>query len=260
MAQVFEKPVQLPEDVVKWINVCADKLGYVIEEKFFSLGGLKESITSVALLYGGKDLMGTNDEKAKYNDLIKLRDEIKKLIGHMQVESYYSNLIGIQFIVCNTGTQYDEDIDIELHISKDTIMLHRELDVPSEPLDSDDWCFEDIFEIQACKDFIAYESTSQKFKPYVSTTNPLPLLTNIDYEEGFRETLDEIFDYVIYEDEDNVIVKVHMDYLKQHNCAAFPTWIFFKNAEEYPNIEYRITSKNKAEIVHKVIKVEVMNV
>lgn len=87
-----------------------------------------------------------------------------------------------------------------------------------------------------------------------------PLFTNIDYEEGFRETLDEIFDYVIYEDEDNVIIKVHMDYLKQHNCAAFPTWIFFRNAEEYPNIEYRITSKNKAEIVHKVIKVEAVNV
>ena len=258
--QIFEKPVQLPEDVVKWINVCADKLGYMTEEKFFSLGGLRESITSAALLYGGRDFIGTSDEKAKYNELIKLNDEIKKLIGHMQVEKYYSNLIGIQFIVCNTGTQYDEDIDIELHISKDTVMLHSELDVPSEPLDSDDWCFEDIFEIQACKDFIAYESTSQKFEPHVSTTNPLPLFTNIDYEEGYRETLDEIFDYVIFEDEDNVIIKVHMDYLKQHNCAAFPTWIFFRDAEEYPNIEYRITSKNNAEIVHKVMAVEKMNI
>lgn len=200
----------------------------MIEEKFFSLGGLKESITSVALLYGRKDLIGTNDEKAKYSDLIRLRDEIKKLIGHMQVESYYSNLIGIRFVVYNIDAQYDEDIDIELRISKDTIMLHSELDVPSEPLDSDDWCFEDIFEIQACKDFIAYESTSQKFEPHVLTNNPLPLFTNIDYEEGYRETLDEIFDYVIYEDEDNVIIKVHMYYLKQHNCAAFPTWIFLE--------------------------------
>ena len=252
--------MKLPKDVIKWINVCADKLGYKIEEKFFSLGGLKESITSVALLYGGKDLIGTSDEKAKYSDLIKLKNEIKKLIGHMQVESYYSNLIGIQFIVCNTGTQYDEDIDIELHISKDVIMLHSELNVPSEPLDSDDWCFQDIFEIHACKHFIDYASTFQKLQSYVSANNQLPLFTNIDYEEGYRETLDEIFDYTIYEDGDKVIIKVHMDYLKQHNCAAFPTWIFFRNAEEYPNIEYSITSKNKAEIVHKVIKVEAMNV
>lgn len=260
VAQIFERPAQLPEGVIKWINVGADKLGYKTDEKFFSLGGLKESITSVALLYGGKDLVGTSDEKAKYNDLIKLSDEIKKLIGHMQVEGYYSNLIGIQFIVCNTGTQYDEDIDIELHISKDAIMLHSELDVPSESIDSDDWCFEDIFEIHACKHFIDYASTSKKFHSYVPASNPLPLFTNIDYAEEYRETLDEIFDYTIYEDGGNVIIKVHMDYLKQHNCAAFPTWIFLRNAEEYPDIEYRITSKNKAEIVHKVIRVEAMNI
>lgn len=259
VAQILEKPAKLPEDVIKWVNVCADKLGYKTEENFFSLGGLKESIMSAMSLYGGKNLIGTSDEKAKYNDLIKLRDEIKKLIGHMQVESYYSNLMGIQFIVCNTRTQYDEDIDIELHISKDVIMLHSELDVPSEPLDSDDWCFEDIFEIHACKHFIDYASTSQKLQPYVSASNQLPLFTNIDYEERYRETLDEIFDYTIYEDGADVIIKVHMDYLKQHNCAAFPTWIFLRNADGYPNIEYKISSKNRPEIINNVMKIEIMN-
>lgn len=259
-AQMLEKQVELPKDVIEWIEICANKLGYEIEKNFFALGGLKESIISVSLLYGGKDLIGTDDEKSKYNDLIELRDEIKKLIGHMQVENYYSNLVGIQFIVCNNGTQYDEDIDIEVYVPKEIIMLHNELDVPSEALDCHDWCFEDIFEIPACKDFINYVSTLEKSQPYISSNNQLPLFTSVDYEEEYRDILDEIFDYTVYEDDDNVIIKVHMDYLKQHNNAAFPTWIFLRNVDKYPNIEYKISSKNRPEVINGVMKVEIKDV
>ncbi len=72
--------------------------------------------------------------------------------------------------------------------------------------------------------------------------------------------MDEIFDYTVYEDGDNVIIKVHMDYLKQHNNAAFPTWIFLKNVNKYPSIEYRISSKNRPEVINGVMKVEIMDV
>ncbi|MCM1236263.1 MAG: hypothetical protein NC489_39790 [Ruminococcus flavefaciens] len=139
-------------------------------------------------------------------------------------------------------------------------MLHSELDVPSEPLECDDWCFEDIFEIPACKDFINYVSTLERTQPYIPPNNQLPLFTSVDYKEGYRETLNEIFDYTVYEDGDNVIIKVHMDYLKQHNNAAFPTWIFLRNVDNYPNIEYKISSKNRAEVINGVMKVEIINV
>ncbi len=82
--QMLEKKVELPKDVIEWIKICADKLGYELEKNFFGLGGLKESIASVSLLYGGKDLIGSDDEKSKYNDLIELRDEIKMVLWRLK--------------------------------------------------------------------------------------------------------------------------------------------------------------------------------
>ena len=71
-----------------------------------------------------------------------------------------------------------------------------------------------------------------------------------------KNTLDEIFDYTIFEDGERLIIKVHMDYLKQHNNAAFPTWIFLREAEEYPDIEYSIISKNRPDVVKGTLKIE----
>ena len=163
--------------------------------------------------------------------------------------------MGIQFVICNEGTQYDEDIDIALHIPKRLVLLHYDLKVPDKPLDLGDLSFEDIFEIKESKDFISYSSTLKK-PVYIPQNTHFSPFSNISYEEGYRETLDEIFDYTFFEDGEMLIVKVHMDYLKQHNNAAFPTWIFLKEAEEYPDIEYSIISKNRPDIVTGTLKIE----
>lgn len=249
------KKVEISEATIAWIDALADRLGYDTSGEFYQLGGLRESILSSAILYGGKDLKGTEDEKKKYNDLIELREEIEKLVGYTQAEEYYSNLIGIQFIVCNEGTLYDEDIDIELHIPRRLVLLHYELQVPDKPLDLGDLTFEDIFEIKESKDFIGYSATLKKSVYIPQNAHVLPF-SNTSYEEGYRDTLDEIFDYTIFEDGERLIIKVHMDYLKQHNNAAFPTWIFLREAEEYPDIEYSIISKNRPDVVKGTLKIE----
>lgn len=256
--QLLEKKVELPENVIAWIDAAAEKFGYDTKGDFYNLGELRESALASSMLLGGRDLKGTDDEIAKYNDLLKLKEEIKKLVGHKQVENYYSNLIGIQFVICNNGTQYDEDIDIELHIPKKLVLLHNDLNVPDKPLDLGDFCFADIFEIQESKDFVSYTSTLKK-QAYIPQNTPFSPFSNTSYEDGYRETLDEIFDYTVFEDGDMLIIKVHMDYLKQHNNAAFPTWIFFNDAKEYPDIEYSIISKNRPDIMRGMLKIETSN-
>ncbi len=252
--QPFGKIVELSDETKGWIDMMAEQMKIKLDSDFYNLGNLKENVLTSAILYGGRELIGSDDEKKKYNELIELRDQIKRFLGHIQIEKCYSDLIGVQFVVCNVGTNFDEDIDIELHIKRDDIILHTDLKVPTQKVDDDDWCFEDIFTIPECKEFNSYSSTIKDFSPYVPDTPTFPFYDTKDYEEGYRVTLNEIFDYTVFEDGDEIIIKLHMDYLKQHTYAAFPTWIFFRKANEYENIKYTITSKNKPDVVQGTMK------
>lgn len=254
--QPFGKIVELSDETKGWIDMMAEHMKIKLDDNFYNLGNLKENVLTSSVLYGGRALIGSDDEKKKYNELIELRNQIKRFLGHIQIEKCYFDLIGVQFVVCNVGTYFDEDIDIELHINRDEIILHTDLEVPTQNVDDDDWCFEDIFTIPKCKDFNSYSSTIKGFNSYAPDAPTFPFYDTKDYEEGYRETLDEIFAYTVFEDGDEIIIKLHMDYLKQHTCAAFPTWIFFRKANEYGNIKYTISSKNRTEIVQKSLKME----
>lgn len=74
-------------------------------------------------------------------------------------------------------------------------------------------------------------------------------LQSVDYEEKYRETLTEIFDYKYYEDGEFQIIKCNFDYIKQHQRVAFPTWLFLKQTDSEIKISYEITSKNVADAI-----------
>ena len=70
--------------------------------------------------------------------------------------------------------------------------------------------------------------------------------------------LNDVYDYNVYEHGTDIILKVHFDYLKQHQTAAFPTWIFLENADDDLVIQYKITSKRNKEITELEIIIRAM--
>jgi len=168
------------------------------------------------------------------------------------MEEYYSPLKGIQLVLCNEGTNYDQDIEVVLRLPRHNAVLSSELKVPNHEVDGkEDWCFEDIFEISATKDFISYEESKQKiaFGSVHSYTPMLPF-QSVDYEEEYRETISDIFEYKYFDDGEYQIIKCHFDYIKQHQQIAFPTWLFLKNFEDSEiKITYEITSQNVADVL-----------
>lgn len=245
----MNKEAEIKNSTKELITKCAEGLGVEISDSFFDLGDLREN-TSLSII-GGDSLSGTDSEIEKYNSILELRDLFYKFYGHIEMEKYYSPLIGVQFVLCNDGTNYDEDIEVVLRLPKYNAVLPAELKVPDHEVDgNEDWCFEDIFEISATKDFIAYEESKQKkvFEPVRNFTPVLPFQT-IDYEEEYREKISDIFEYKYFEDGEYQIIKCNFDYIKQHQRVAFPTWIFLKNIDESEiRITYEITSKNSADI------------
>lgn len=246
----MNKEAEIKDSTKNIISKCAEGLGIEISDNFFELGNLREN-TSLSIL-GGKSLSGSDSEIEKYNSIIELRDLFYKLSGHLEMEEYYSSLTGVQLMLCNDGTTYDEDVEVVLRLPRYNTILPSEIKVPDHEVDGkEDWCFEDIFEISATKDFISHEESKQK-KAFTSVRSYTPMMPfqDIDYEEQYREIILDIFDYKYFEDGEYQIIKCHFDYIKQHQRIAFPTWLFLKNIEDSEiKITYEITSKNVADVL-----------
>ena len=252
----MRKKIEIESRTIGTIEAIAEWLGIRLPGDFFDIGNLTESPELSNLPISGRIINGTVEEKTKYNFIISLERLIYKTLDHMQMEKYYKDLYGVVFVLCNDGSKYDEDIDIEIVMPMDRFMDIEELPVPTEEVNlGDDWCFEDIFEIPATKDFRCYSDTRKTLintpSHYISG---IPFMTR-DYEEEYREALRDIFEYQVYSDGNDIIIKVHFDYIKQHQAAAFPTWIFVKDPKEKLLINYSITTKNNKDVIERELSV-----
>ncbi len=245
------KKVELEKSTTDLIKFVAEKLEIKLLDTFFDIGNLTESSMFSNISFVGSSLDGTKEEKAKYKAIISLEKLIYKTQNHITIEQCYSNLYGIEFVLCNDGTKFDEDIDVNILIPTDRYIGIDELSVPSDEVYlGDDWSFDDIFEISATKDFISFSETKKSAVGLNSSRfTPVSPFASRDYEEEYRETLRNIYEYQVYPDGEYTIVKLHFDYIKQHQCAAFPTWIFINKPEEGLKIKYSLTTKNNKSVI-----------
>lgn len=247
----FLSPVKIDDRIRNTIERYADAVGITIAPDFFELGGLlKDSLTSNVLT--GNNYEGSTTEIQKNAAIVNLYNLILNLFSYIEIERLYSPLSGVQLVLCNDGKTYAEDIDIKLKVLKSAVLLPSELPVPNIQLNlSGEYDFEDIFEIKATKDFISYiDSKSLTISPVRN------FYSNIDFSIAYRETIENLFEYKIYDDGDYTVFNCKFDYIKQHQKVAFPTWIFLKMLDTDINISYTIISKSFEDIISGEICVQ----
>ena len=223
-----------------------------LSEDFFELGNLRYSITPQIM--GGNSLNGTPEEKAKYYLLSDTVDNLHDCLHWSKVENSLSGLFCIKLALTNTGTTYDEDVEISLTIPNE---YYVEL--------SDVFQFDNsvmgyllneceisaLFGIKSTADYSDYESSSKTHPPVIHSPN-LPFInTEPDYNDDFFEEINDTFYYDVFEQGNDKVIKIKFDYIKQHTSTSFPSIIFVK--EGLKSITYSISSKHNPEIVEGII-------
>lgn len=224
-----------------------------IADDFFEFGNLNEKkIITIPVSY---ELVGSDEEKEKYALVEKLADEINELSKWEKVEQCFSNLYCLELALSNEGTDFDEDIEITLEISKDIFVLPESL----VKLDNDtmgymlnDCDIYNLFGINSTPDYLNYFS-SQKNHIYPTRTSTIAGVGYApNYKSDFFDEYNDTFLYDLYEQDENIVLKVNFEYIKQHTTIAFPSVLFVK--EGIGIIKYTIKSKNNPEIVEGVIE------
>lgn len=255
----FNKPIVFEADTKETIEKIAESLDITLEADFFELGNLSKNETAaLASVMGHSEqaLIGTSEEKKKYNLVLHLESLFSTYIGISSFFNSFKDLFSIMLCLENNGGSYDEDIDIILGFPANILITPDEFpckDSHQKKFLLDECDIEELFGIGATVKYMDYASSSKKL---VHSRYSDPLYGR-DINEDFQEELEDTFYYDFYPNGRQMYLKLHIDYIKQHTAVAFPSVLLLKAPVE--TIEYEITSKHNSEVIRSVLKIEKVN-
>lgn len=234
------------------IEIYADTREIYLNDDFFDFGNLRKSIIPSSL--GGSGFEGSSEEKEKYRLLLKSIELINDCMLWSKVENTLSELFCIELALTNSGTTYDEDVEIMLSIPNENYVELAEVfqfdnSVMGYLLNKCE--ISDLFGIKSTAEYSDYESSSKTHPPIIHSPN-LPFINSEpDYNDDFFAEINDTFYYDVFDQGNDKIIKIKFDYIKQHTSTSFPSIIFVK--EGLKSITYSISSKHNPEIVEGII-------
>jgi len=243
-----------------WKNTIKDfakKTEIRLDDDFWNVGNLKKQSVQFRLPFGNgaPTFEGTNEEKERYTLLEELYWDIRIYYEYIDYFGYIDEISVAKFAVSNVGNSYDEDIDVKLIIPKGCIIKPSDLPDPGiNIIEKLGRRFTDfIFSIQESDTIEKYGYYSIQRLSYKDIGIGNPLIqrdASEKYEsdkEDYRNSIDSLFLYRFFENEEHDILTFHIEYLKHNTSMAFPSVLMFKNTPPY--IEYEISSKQVPEVL-----------
>lgn len=252
------KKVEVKDNVERIIRSVAEQMQIELDDQFFDLGGLSENTFGSVSVLGQRNLNGSDDEKRKYHYINELCNQITDLISWAPIEEAYVGLKCLYLAVENNGTSVDEDVEVTLLFDKDEIVTLDDKpileDKDAEYLVKDcNLC--QMFEIKRCAKYLAYEDSIKKNVSVapVSHTPDILGLSRRDYQEEYTEEFEDALGYEMYNNDNAVVIKLRMDYIKHNSIVAFPAPVLLKKIPSV--VKYEIRSRYIAEVITGAIEV-----
>ena len=253
--------VDIKDEWKKSILSFATRLGVDIEDSFWNVGNLTISKPLLNPMLGGvgSTLNGSEEEKLHYSEIEEIHWRIKELNEYREFLGIIDSYKMIELVLANDGTTFDEDIDVKLHLGKGNIVKKEDLPIPGI-LTIEDFIemqfVESVFKIRETDDvseYVGYPIMPQRISYRINSSFNQP--STEEYEENkqkYEDSINQIFCYDIFENQNEDILVIHLEYLKHNTKIAFPSVLVFENV---PNtIPYEIYSKHSSEVTHGVLQ------
>lgn len=244
------------------ISTYCKNYGLCLDADFYDLGDLKFS-KEIIQISTGRIYNGSEDAIRKYKLIQNLSVMIEELDQYNDYLGYFDHLSMVELGVLNDGREFDEDIDIKLYFSKDTIIKPNGLKRPGMLIcaDINDGKYKDIFTCDNSTDFKEYGDYPKEqndIHQYGGGISLIDIRTETDrYKDeliNYDKHINTLFCYDIKEHDEESIWSFNISYLKQHTGVRFPTKLYFEKLPK--TIKYEITSKYMPDIVTGEIVVQ----
>lgn len=249
---ILGSKVEIDRNQKDVLEIFAEMHKMDLSNDFFDLGNLRNSVIPSSL--GGKGIEGTPQEEKKY---ILISNTIKLIYNYMlwsEAKDALSGLSCIKMVLTNTGTTYDEDVEVSLTIPNEYYVDLSDVfqfDNPVMGYLLNDCEISALFGIKSTAEYSDYESSRKTHPPVFHSPNHSFINSEPDYTDDFFAEINDTFYYDVFEQGNDKIIKIKFDYIKQHTSTSFPSIIFVK--EGLKSITYSISSKHNPEIVEDII-------
>lgn len=244
------------------VEFCNNR-GIILSEEFWDLGNLQKEISIPLINFYGTNstkFKGTDSEQKKYELINNLISSIREYNEVIEYFKKIDKLYNVSFVVDNSGTTFDEDIDIKIFVDKGHITKVNDIPIPGLRF------LNEVVECEAPKllfagyhnsDIVDY-SNYPKITPYVSEMIPSPFSSTSDEIEKnkrkYKNLVEDIFCYEIYETDDEDILCFNIPYLKQNTKMFFPSFLFFNTIPTH--IRYEIRSKHSPNVYSRKFNIK----
>lgn len=229
---------ELQDNIIGYFN----SIGIEIYEDFFNLRNLM--IKNNIYFLDREELLGNEELKNKYLLLKELGEKIEYINKYEDIREYFDYLSKYKILplsIKNISSRYLEDITLNLKIPKNICILNKDnINLP------DEFIIKDITEVLDKLLCGIEDSNIKSFSRKRRINNSI--LGIESNEEKFIEFIDYIFEYKIFNnEEDYTILQCNFKGLKPHEAMYLPMNLMIKSNDSF-KIEYSINCKNMSKI------------
>jgi len=234
LAKLSDEDIEIIRNYAKNNNITS------FSEDFFELGNVKiknNIFRTIHNLPEKTEYVGQDDDVKAYESLLLLAESIKMLNGLDEFLPLLNEKYIMNLCISNSGTSYDDDIEVKIYIGKGKYVEGRQLSEPSEHIGDE--------AIRIIEGLLKPKRTSEiySYQFYKSYRN-----------DSFTSCMNSLYCYEVFEEKDYTILEFNMDYIKQKTSMFAPSAVIINGPID--EIRYRISSKQQPEVLEGIVEVE----